>query len=139
MALTGKKSYLGAAVIVMAALVLSVFPPGFASAEGDIYRAVSGAHYSAVAAPGANTDAITNITWVDGRLRLYVQVETSTVVNLMVHDGTNEIDYGLNGNSALAAGALYVFDFDHVGATWIVNIQSETDTVWDTISIGTVR
>ena len=137
MALTGKKSILGAAILAVAALVFSVVPLGTVLAEGDIYRQSS--HTSALAAPGANTDAITDIAWTDGRLRLYVQVETSSIVNLMVNDGTNEIDYGLNGNVALTAGALYVFDFDNIQDTWVVNIQSETDTVWDTISIGTVR
>ena len=124
--------------IALLALLLSVYPPGTSQAE-DSRVLVRG---SAVAAPGANTDFITDYTWKheDGsRLRLSIQVATSSVVNLMVNDGTNEIDRGANSNTALVAGAQYEFDFSNVKRGDVINIQVETDSIIDDWSIARVK
>ncbi len=93
-----------------------------------------------VAAPGANTDAITDVTWSgDYTLRLTIQVDTSTVVNLMVSDGADENALGLNANTALVAGAVYVFDVVGIGDGYTINVQVETDSAIPMLSIVEVR
>ena len=111
--------------------------------EAEVFKPISGAHQSATAAPGANTDALTSdITWKRAwgtTLYVVVQVETSSIVNVMINDGTNEIDSGLNSNTALVAGARYEFKLRGIKEGYGIQIQSETDTVWDTITFGFVE
>jgi len=123
--------------VLTAVLVFTLQP-----AHAEVFHLISGAHYSAVAAPGANTDAITDITWKrqwGETLYLVVQCETSTVINLMVNDGTNEIDNGLQKNVALVAGARYEMTFRGMREDFVINLQSETDTIWDTITVGFIK
>lgn len=81
-----------------------------------------------ISAPGANTDAISDVTVQGtGTLRVWVSVGTSTVVNLMVNpDGAvTEQTIPLNGNAALDGGG--VFDLPCTKDD-VVNIQVETDS-----------
>ena len=101
-------------------------------------------HTSALAAPGANTDFLngtTGLTWAGGDgevMRIMIQCETSTILNAMINDGTNEIDLGLNSNTALVAGAAYVFDIP-VRPGDVINLQVESDSVIDKLSVGAVQ
>lgn len=82
-----------------------------------------------ISAPGANTDAITDVTWPSSRAcRVTIQVATSTVVNLMVDRGGTEFALGLNASSALTAGSLYTFDVYGLKTGDTVNLQVETDS-----------
>lgn len=134
--MTTREKILGLALV---ALVAVAFAP---RAQAETFHRISGAHYSAVAAPGANTDAITDITWkkVWGEtLYVVVQCETSTIVNVMINDGTNEIDSGLNSNTALVAGARYEFQLRGMREGFVINLQVETDSVLDTVTVGYVK
>lgn len=92
-----------------------------------------------ISAPGANTDAITDVTWPSSRAaRVTVQVATGTVVNLMVTRGATEFALGLNASSALTAGALYTFDVYSLETGDVVNLQVETDSVIQTLGIDEV-
>ncbi len=127
-----------AAALLALAMVwcAATYAPVFA----DDYRQIEGARYWDVAAPGANTDTITDITWgQEDTARVTVQVATSSVVNLMVSRGGTEKALGLNSNNALVAGAVYQFDVTGMVESDIVNIQSETDTVWDKVDVGALR
>jgi len=68
-----------------------------------------------LAAPGANTDFVTDFTVAKHctSLRIAVCLATSSVLNLMMVDAgatsANVLAAGLNGNVALTAGALYTF------------------------------
>ena len=122
-----------AAVLLGAALA-------FSPAQADDYRSIPGAKYWNVSAPGANTDAITDITWGEEETcRVSVQVATSSVVNLMVQRGATEKALGLNSNIALTAGALYQFDVAGMELGDVVNFQVETDSVLDKIDVGALR
>ena len=110
--------------------------------QAETFKPISGANYTSIAAPGANTDAITDVVWRadwGSTLHVVVQCETSTVVNVMIEDSTGNIDNGLNSNTALVAGARYEFQLGGMKAGEIVNLQSETDTVWDKAIIGFVE
>lgn len=121
---------------VLAALLAALLVPG--SAHAEKYRPIS-TNWE-VSAPGANTDAITDITWgSDHPLRLTIQCDTGTVVNLMVSSGGTENALGLNGNTALTAGAVYVFDVPGIPDAATVNVQVETDSAIPMLSIGEVR
>lgn len=92
-----------------------------------------------VSAPGANTDAITNVTWPSDRAcRVSIQVGTATVVNLMVSRSATEFALGLNGNVALQAGALYVFDVFSLEKDDTVNVQVETDSAINTFALDEI-
>lgn len=92
-----------------------------------------------ISAPGANTDAIADVTWPSDRAcRLTIQVATSTVVNLMVDRGGTEKALGMNANTALTAGAVYVFDVHGLETGDTVNVQVETDSVIDFLDLGAV-
>ncbi len=85
-----------------------------------------------VSAPGANTDAITDVTWANERgLRLIIQCATGTVVNLMVNRGGTEKAIAANANAAVTAGGLYVFDFLGLKSGDVCNLQVETDSIID--------
>lgn len=89
-----------------------------------------------VSAPGANTDAIADVTWPSSRTcRVTIQVGTATVVNLMVDRGGTEFALGLNGNSAVPAGALHTFDVDVLETGDTLNIQVETDSAINSLSL----
>ena len=108
-------------------------------ADAEVFRQLQ--RDSAVSAPGANTDFITDITWAGGDgeiMRIQIQCEASTIVNVMINDGSNEIDHGLNANTALVAGATYVFDVQ-VRSGDVINLQCETDSIIDHVSIGAVQ
>lgn len=122
-----------ACVAAVAALLLSMT----GTAKADKYRAIS-VDWE-VAAPGANTDAITDITWSSERaLRLTIQCDTSTVVNLMVTSGATENALGMNANTALVAGALYTFDVHGVPDGATVNVQVETDSALPVVAVGEI-
>lgn len=93
------------------------------------------ARIHAGAAPGANTDIITDFTpKSDAILEVTVSLTTSSVLNLVYTDGTTEYADGLNGNTALTAGALYTFEVDapasdQGGDALTYNFQVETDSV----------
>lgn len=127
---------LAAAPIILAAFALGLFVPGQAQAER--YRPIS-LNWE-IAAPGANTDAITDITWgSEFPLRLTIQCDTGTVVNVMVTRGATENALGMNSNTALTAGATYVFDVPGLMAGDTVNVQVETDSALPILAIGEVR
>ena len=130
-ALTG----LALALALVAGLWLSSPTPVLA----DDYRPVSISWE--IAAPGANTDAITDITWGSRgeACRVTVQVATSSIVNLMVTRGATENALGLNSNTALVAGAVYTFDIHGMQGADTVNFQVETDSIIDTLAIGSLR
>lgn len=90
-----------------------------------------------ISAPGANTDAISDVTFPGKNLcRVTVQVATSTVVNLMVdRTGASEVALGLNANTALTAGCLYVFDVPGLLTGDVINVQVETDSVVDFLAL----
>lgn len=94
----------------------------------------------AISAPGADTDAITDVTFPGKQLcRVTIQVATSTVVNLMVlRSGSSEVALGLNANTALTAACLYVFDVPGLLTDDTVNVQVETDSVIDFLAIDAV-
>lgn len=108
--------------------------------EAEVFRKLT--NVQGVAAPGANVDVPgVEYTWTgsDGEIcRVLVQVETSTIVNFMLDNGATEIGLGLNSNAALQPGAAYVFDVP-VQPGDIVTLQSETDTVWDKVTLGAVQ
>jgi hypothetical protein len=107
-------------------------------AEADRYYPISTSWE--IGAPGANTDAITDITWrSDNPLRLTIQCDTGTVVNVMVTRSGTENALGMNANSALTAGATYVFDVPGLRAGDTVNVQVETDSALPILAIGEVR
>jgi len=108
-------------------------------ARADDYRPIS-INWE-IAAPGANTDAITDITWGNRgeACRVTVQVATSSIANLMVTRGGTENALGLNANSALVAGAVYTFDIHGMQSADTVNFQVETDSIIDTLAIGSMR
>lgn len=63
-------------------------------------------------APGANTDILASdfkVGYTASAIRITVQLATSSVLNLMVSDGTNTEALALNGNTALTAAALHTF------------------------------
>lgn len=93
-----------------------------------------------ISAPGANTDAISDLTWSSSKkiLRLTIQLDTSSVVNLMVTRGATENALGMNGNAALTAGAVYVFDIPGLAPGDVVNVQVETDSAIPLLAIGEV-
>ena len=127
------KFYPLALVAVAAALALFASSP----AKADKYRAIS-VDWE-VSAPGANTDAITDITWVSERaLRLTVQCDTGTVVNVMVTSGATENALGMNANVAVTAGALYTWDVHGIPDGSTVNVQFETDSAAAVIAVGEV-
>ena len=94
-------------------------------------------------APGANTNAITSIkpNGEDSALRITVALTTSSVLNLMVTDGTTTHALGLNKSTALNAADVYVFDVPVIkreqtsvtqgtpGKDLSYNLQVETDSV----------
>lgn len=131
--------------LFFAALILAILVGWFALfprvAVADDYRTLAGGINWEVAAPGANTDAIDDITWGHRgeACRVTVQVATSSVVNLMVTRGATENALGLNSNTALVAGAVYTFDVHGMQGGDIVNFQVETDSVIDTLAIGSLR
>lgn len=103
----------------------------------NLYRRMSSGFN--ISAPGANTDAISNVTWPGKQLcRVTIQVATSTVVNLMVDRGGTEKTLGLNANTALTAGAVYTFDVPGLLESDTVNLQVETDSAIDLLAIDAV-
>ena len=92
-----------------------------------------------ISAPGANTDAITDVNWGSRRVcRLTIQCATSTVVNLMVTRSSTEKALAMNDNAALTAAALYVFDIPGLDSGDLVNVQVETDSVIDILALDEV-
>jgi len=91
----------------------------------------------AISAPGANTDALpSDVTWPSDRAcRISIQVATSTVVNLMVTRGATEKALGLNSNTALTAGAVHTFDVYGMEKDDSVQVQVETDSAIDMVSL----
>jgi len=60
--------------------------------------------------------------------RLYILLATTSVVNLLVDDGTNsDISMSLNNGNALTAGVLYAFDVI-IPAGYSYNVQHATGT-----------
>jgi len=93
-----------------------------------------------ISAPGANTDALTDISWeAEDTCRVSVQVATSSIVNLMVKRGAVEKALGLNSNTALVAGALYQFDVTGMKYGDTVNFQVETNGVIDKLDVGALK
>ena len=129
------RSNLFAAALLAISLVWSV---GQLPALADDYRVIS-LNWN-VAAPGANTDAVADITWGEEETcRVSVQLATGSVCNLMVSRGGTEFALGLNSNSALVAGALYQFDVTGMEKGDIVNFQVETDGILQKIDLGALR
>lgn len=127
--------WLGALIGLLALLAVLMLPQ---AANAERYRPVSLSWE--VTAPGANTDAISDVTWAsEFPLRLTIQCDTGTVVNLMVSRGGTENALGMNGNTALTATATYVFDVPGLAPGDIINVQVETDSAIPMLSIGEVR
>lgn len=92
----------------------------------------------AKAAPGANTNILTNNIKIEtpgsAALRITVALTTASVFNMRVTDGTTAYDLGLNNSVALAAGDLYTFTVaalkhNESGVELEYNFQVETDSV----------
>ncbi len=98
-------------------------------------------------APGANTAVFTKrqIGLRNGKLRIAIQLSTSSVVNLVLDDGTTTHKGKLNDGTALDAEELYVFEApvpDEAGtgsaipgATISYTIEYETDSVTEVLTI----
>lgn len=128
------RSYVFLAGLVLACVALLAAP----NARADGYRPI--VREWNVAAPGANTDAITDVTWqTSGPARVTVQAATGTVFNVMVDRGGTEKALGMNSNTALEAGATYTFDVHGLQPGDVINVQVETDSVLDTLAIGEVK
>lgn len=130
------KTFLLPFALVLGALLVSV-PLADAGDYRPIFRGWE------IAAPGANTDALTTaqeISWESSEgARITIQVATSSVVNLMVTRSGTENALGLNGSNALEAGATYTFDVHGLQPGDLVNFQVETDSVLDLLAIGSMR
>ena len=125
---------------VWAALVSAIWLVPGEPALADNYNLVSGSATWEASAPGANTDAITDITWSGAHgLRLTIQCDTATVVNLMVTRSSTENALGLNSNTALTAGAVFTFDVYGLEKDDTVNVQVETNSAIPMLSIGELR
>ena len=95
----------------------------------------------AIAAPGANTNAIAGVTWPDTQpqaCRVTIQAATATIANLMVTRSGTTKALGLNGNLALAAGSVHVFDVPGLVAGDTLNVQVETDSALDILALDEV-
>ena len=91
-------------------------------------------------APGANTDILSTDLTPDRTVSAYritVACDTGTVFNVMIDDGSSATHaFGLNGNTALTAGAIYTFVFGVTatddglknGTACSYNFQVETDS-----------
>ena len=97
----------------------------------------------AIAAPGANTDVLaSSVTWPSQNpCLLTIQVATATVVNLMVTRGGVTKALGLNAidtDPSLVAGYAYSFMVPGLLPGDLVNVQVETDTAIDMLSLDEV-
>ena len=123
-------------IVAVLGLVAFVAWPEPAKAERYVEQLASWE----IAAPGANTDAITNITWDQSYpLRLTIQCDTGTIVNLMVSRDGTENALGMNANTAVTAGGTYTWDVHGIKDGDIVNVQVETDSAIALLAIGQVR
>ena len=97
------------------------------------------------AAPGANTDFATDFTVGAAvtALRITACLSTSSVLNMMQSDGSNENAMSLNAGDALTANALYTFtvgvrrtdDGTETGDFLVYNFQVATDSVIETFMV----
>lgn len=111
-----------------------------------------------IAAPGTATNIITTdavgntipgiVARDVGKLRIQIQVATTTVVDLSATDGTTTKLMHLNGGTAVPAGCLYEFEWLTTNArpfqdqnpkpiTW--NVQVETNSAIDELHIDEVN
>lgn len=117
---------------------LRVLPAAYADTPSKPIPGGAGENWE-VSAPGANTDAITDIVWEwSDPARVYVQVDTDSVVNVMVTRDGVENPLGLNRSVALTAGSEYGFDVDGLMPGDTINVQCETNTAFAIISIRRV-
>lgn len=91
-----------------------------------------------VSAPGANTNIITSITPQYGcALRVTVCLDTASVFNVTMTQGSTTFTCGLNSSVALNSGDLYAFTFGGNTST-AYNFQVETDGVIRILQIDSV-
>ena len=94
----------------------------------------------ALAAPGANTNAITPVTPHDtsSMLRVTVVLAVASVFNVQTTDGTTAYTWGLNGSVPLNAGDLYVFEFP-CSSLQTYSFRVETDGIIQTLLVDEIR
>lgn len=111
----------------------------------NITRCIPYATQYNTAAPGADTDFLTDFTVgsLVSALRITICLSTSSVLNLAVTDGTTAHAMALNGGTALTANALYTFtvgarrtkDGTEDGTQLVYNLQVATDSVIEYVMV----
>ena len=138
----GFATVVAALLFTLGVVTVSVYPPRVAFAaqtaiktQKKLYRGF------AISAPGANTDAIDDVTWQsnDSFLRVALTLDQASVVKVMVTRGGSTEPVKLNGGTAVPAGDVgHVFDVHGLKYGDTLNFQVETDTAIGMLSFDEV-